>query len=91
MTITMDAAGRLVIPREIRRDAGLVPGAPLDVRFREGVIEIEPQPVAVTLTRRGHLLVAAPARTMPTLTTAVVERTRASLDHRVGRRARPPR
>ncbi len=48
MTVIMDAAGRLVIPREIRREAGLEPGMPLDVRCREGVIEIEPQPLAVT-------------------------------------------
>ena len=86
MTITMDAAGRLVIPSEIRREAGLTPGAPLDVRWREGVIEIEPQPLAVTLTRKGRLLVASPARTVRALTTGTVERTRAALRRRSGRR-----
>ena len=86
MTITMDAAGRLVIPSEIRREAGLAPGMPLDVRCSEGVIEIEPQPLAVTLTRKGRLLVASPSRRVRPLTTGTVERTRAALRRRVGRR-----
>lgn len=82
MTITMDAAGRLVIPREIRREAGLEPGVPLDVRWRDGVIEIEPQPLAVTLTHKGRLLVASPVRPVRALTTHTVERTRADLRRR---------
>lgn len=77
MTTTMDAAGRLVIPREIRREAGLEPGVPLDVRWRDGVIEIEPQPLAVTIARRGRLLVASPMTgPVPRLRSATVERTR---------------
>jgi bifunctional DNA-binding transcriptional regulator/antitoxin component of YhaV-PrlF toxin-antitoxin module len=52
-----DAAGRLVIPAEIKRAAALEPGVPLEVRWRDGVIEIEPQPLAtiVALTGAGHL------------------------------------
>ncbi|OFW07688.1 MAG: hypothetical protein A3H96_02950 [Acidobacteria bacterium RIFCSPLOWO2_02_FULL_67_36] len=76
MTITMDAAGRLVIPSEIRREAALEPGAPLEVRCRDGVIEIEPQPLPVKLQRKGRLLVAAPVRRTPPLRAATVERTR---------------
>ena len=76
MITTMDAAGRLVIPREIRREAGLEPDTPLEVRWRDGVIEIEPQPLSVTLEKRGRLLVAVPRTKMPALTTEVVERTR---------------
>ena len=87
MTITMDSAGRIVIPSEIRREAALEPGAPLDVRWRDGVIEIEPQPLAVTLERKGHLLVASPkdAGVSP-MRTATVERTRRQLTARRGRR-----
>lgn len=76
MTTTMDAAGRLVIPREIRREASLEPGVPLEVRWRDGVIEIEPQPLAVTLERRGRLLVARPRTKVGALRAATVERTR---------------
>jgi AbrB family looped-hinge helix DNA binding protein len=82
MTITMDAAGRIVIPREIRREAGLQPDTPLDVRCRDGVIEIEPQPLPVTLARRGRLLVARPTSQVEPLRTALVERTRRRLNER---------
>jgi bifunctional DNA-binding transcriptional regulator/antitoxin component of YhaV-PrlF toxin-antitoxin module len=76
-------AGRdIVIPSEIRREAGLQPDMPLDVRWRDGVIEIEPQPLPVTLTRRGRLLVATPASTVEPLRTDVVERTRRRINER---------
>lgn len=76
MTITMDHAGRLVIPSEIRREAALEPGTPLEVRWRDGLIEIEPQPLAVTLEKKGRLLVARPATKIPALRATTVERTR---------------
>ena len=76
MLTTMDQAGRLVIPADVRRDAALEPGTPLDVRWRDGVIEIEPQPLAVTLERRGRLLVATAKKKQPRLTGEAVERTR---------------
>ena len=86
MITTMDSAGRLVIPSEIRREAALEPGVPLDVRWRDGVIEIEPQSLAVSLKRKGRLLVASPAGKVPTLRTATVEHTRRDLATRRGRR-----
>ncbi|MGH9331931.1 MAG: AbrB/MazE/SpoVT family DNA-binding domain-containing protein [Vicinamibacterales bacterium] len=86
MTTTMDAAGRLVIPREIRREASLEPGVPLEVRWRDGVIEIEPQPLAVTLERRGRLLVARPRTKVGALRATTVERTRHDLAERRRRR-----
>lgn len=82
MVTTMDAAGRLVIPSEIRREAAIEPGTPLDVRWRDGVIEIEPQPLAVRLERKGRLVVATPTRRVPPLRTAAVERTRRQIARR---------
>jgi AbrB family looped-hinge helix DNA binding protein len=82
MTITMDAAGRIVIPSEIRREAGLQPDTPLEVRWRDGVIEIEPQPLPVTLERRGRLLVARPTGRVEPLRVAAVERTRRRINER---------
>ena len=79
MITTMDAAGRLVIPSEIRREAALEPGTPLDVRWHDGRIEIEPQPLSVKLVREGELLVAKPAAKVPALRTETVERTRRQL------------
>jgi len=86
MIVTIDAAGRLVIPVEIRREAALQPGIPLEIRVREGVIEIEPQPLAVSLKKKGRLLVAAPAAAVPPLRASVVETTRREIATRRGRR-----
>jgi AbrB family looped-hinge helix DNA binding protein len=82
MRTTIDAAGRLVIPKEIRREAALEPGTPLEVRWRDGIIEIEPEPVPVTLAREGHVLVARARPALPTLRSEVVERTRQRLNRR---------
>ena len=86
MTTTMDQAGRLVIPSEIRREAELQPGTPLEVRWRDGVIEIEPQPLAVTLERKGRLLVARADTRVPILRSTMIERTRRTLAAGQGRR-----
>lgn len=40
--ISIDGSGRVVIPKSIREAAGVRPGVPLDVRLRDGRIEIEP-------------------------------------------------
>ena len=85
MITTIDSAGRLVIPKEVRREASLEPGTPLDVRWRDGVIEIEPQPLAVTLVRKGRLLVARPMGRVPTLRASRVDATRRELGRRGSR------
>ncbi len=79
MKTTMDTAGRMVIPRDIRREAGLKPGMPLEVRLREGRIEIAPAPLPVKLVRKGRLLIAVPKKDMDPLTVETVERTRTKL------------
>ena len=86
MKTTIDRAGRLVIPKQVRREAGLKPGMPLDVRWRDGRIEIEPEPLPVKLVRKGRLLVAVPQGGTGPLTAETVERTRSAL-----RRERAPR
>ena len=80
MKATIDAAGRLVIPKEIRRLAGLEAGAELEIRFRDGVVEIEPVAAPVNLVRDGHLLVAAHEGEGPPLTPADVARIRAEIE-----------
>jgi AbrB family looped-hinge helix DNA binding protein len=86
MITTIDAAGRLVIPGPIRREAALEPGLPLDVRWRDGIIEIEPQPLSVALEKRGRLLVARPKIKVRPLGAAAVERTRRDISTGRGRR-----
>ena len=85
MKTTIDAAGRMVIPKEIRQEAGLKPGMSIEVRWRDGRIEIEPAPLPVKLVRKGRLLVAVPQQDVSPLTVETVERTRRTL-----RRERSP-
>lgn len=82
MKTTMDRAGRLVLPKAIRREARIEPGADLEIRVRDGRIEIEPAPLAVKLTRRGILTVAVPTGPVRPLTQEEVAATVASLRRR---------
>ncbi|HUG16936.1 MAG TPA: AbrB/MazE/SpoVT family DNA-binding domain-containing protein [Thermomicrobiales bacterium] len=83
MKTTIDASGRLVIPKEIRRQAGLEPGMSLDVRFCNGRIELEPESTPVRLEREGRFLVIVPEGPVEVLTSDMVEATRqAILDER---------
>lgn len=79
MKATIDAAGRLVIPKELRREAKLLPGTELEIRWRQGLIEIEPLPLSVKLKKRGRFLVAMPDQPIERLTSESVERTRQQL------------
>jgi AbrB family looped-hinge helix DNA binding protein len=79
MKTTIDQAGRLVIPKEIRHESGIKPGMPLEVRWEKGSIAITPAPLTVKLERKGRLLVAVPAKDTARLSTDTVERTRKSL------------
>jgi AbrB family looped-hinge helix DNA binding protein len=84
MRTTIDSAGRLVIPKEIRRLAGLQPGTPLEVRWQDGRIEIEPASAPVKLVRRGRFLVAVSDADMEPLTAEAVEATRRALEQERG-------
>lgn len=79
MKTTMDQAGRLAIPKEIRRAASLRPGAPLEITYRDGRIEIEPAPMTVDLVWENSLLVAVPREAAEPLKAQVVEQTRGSI------------
>jgi len=79
MKTTIDHAGRLVIPKDIRRESGIKPGMPLEVRWEKGAIAIIPAPLEVKLERKGRLLVAVPAKDTPRLSADTVERTRKTL------------
>jgi AbrB family looped-hinge helix DNA binding protein len=76
MTVTIDGAGRLVIPRDIREQAHLEPGVPLEIRFRDGRIEIEPASRRVEIVKHGRLRVAVPTDASGRLTAEAVRTTR---------------
>jgi AbrB family looped-hinge helix DNA binding protein len=79
---TIDASGRLVIPKPIRQQAGFQPGQPLEVTYRDGHVEIEPAPMPVRIERKGRVAVAVPEQPVPTLSGEVVERVRRELRER---------
>ncbi len=85
MKATIDSAGRVVIPREARREAGLVAGVRVEVHVSEGQIILEPETRPVRLVREGRFTVARPleGRNGPKLKAETIERTRARLRKRV--------
>lgn len=56
--ITIDKVGRVVIPKEIREEAGIEPGMPLTITCREGRIEIEPKRRPIRIEKKGRLQIA---------------------------------
>lgn len=77
MRTTIDAAGRIVVPKSLRDVLGLRAGQPLDIRAADGKLEIEPLPTPMRLERRGRLLAAVPEKELPPLTP---EQVRATLE-----------
>ena len=76
MKTTVDRAGRLVIPKEIRDAVGLRPGMTLDARCIDGRITIEPEPLPVRLVECDGLLVMEALAPVEPLTSEMVEGTR---------------
>jgi bifunctional DNA-binding transcriptional regulator/antitoxin component of YhaV-PrlF toxin-antitoxin module len=76
MQATIDAAGRLILPTKILRQAGLRPGMSLEGRWLENRLEIEPAALTITLVRKGHLLVAIAQQEIESLSAETVEQTR---------------
>jgi AbrB family looped-hinge helix DNA binding protein len=70
---SIDAAGRLVIPKPIREAAGLGPGVPLEIRLHDGRVEIEPAAAEVRIEMRGKVAVAVPSEPVPAVTAGEVE------------------
>jgi AbrB family looped-hinge helix DNA binding protein len=58
MKTTIDKAGRVVIPSIIRKKAGLIPGAILEVLTDDIAIHLIPTAPSPKLVRRGKRLVA---------------------------------
>jgi len=71
---TIDSAGRLVLPKTVRDEAGIQPGMTLKITVQEGRIEIEPVPCEVRIVQRGPLYIAVPVEDGPSLTEETVER-----------------
>jgi len=75
MKTTIDAAGRIVVPKPLREALGLKPGQPLELRAGDGRLEIEIVPTPVRLKKRGKGLVAVPDVELPALSAELVRET----------------
>ena len=75
MQSAIDGAGRVVIPKELRERLGLHRGRPVDIRERDGRIEIEAAATAMSLVRRAGGSTAVPKEKLPPLTDEIVRDT----------------
>ena len=75
MTSTIDSAGRVVIPKSVREAARLRPGTRVRFRVESVGVLIEAEPLAVSLERRGTVVVAVPRTPVPALSVDEVAKT----------------
>jgi AbrB family looped-hinge helix DNA binding protein len=68
MKVTIDSAGRIVVPKPLRQALGLEPGQALEIRAGDGRLEIEIAPTPMRLRKRGKGVVAVPETKLPQLT-----------------------
>jgi AbrB family looped-hinge helix DNA binding protein len=75
MRTTIDAAGRIVVPKAIREELSLYGGQELEVVARDGKLEIEVPLTPMRLEERDGVTVAVTDAAMPPLTAELVRET----------------
>jgi AbrB family looped-hinge helix DNA binding protein len=75
MRITIDKAGRIVVPKTLRDVLGMRAGAQLDIEAVDGALEIRAAPTPVHLEERDGVPVAVPEQSLPPLTAEQVRTT----------------
>jgi AbrB family looped-hinge helix DNA binding protein len=75
MRTTIDAAGRVVVPKALRDALGLRPGQLLELEARDGRLEIEVAATPMRLEDRDGVVVAVPLEPLPPLTADQVRET----------------
>ena len=75
MKTTIDAAGRIVVPKALRQALGLKPGQPMEIRAGDGRLEIEIPATPMRLEKRGKGIVAVPQGKLPALSAGEVRET----------------
>jgi AbrB family looped-hinge helix DNA binding protein len=72
MLVSIDKAGRLVIPLALREAVGLAAGGKVEVVESDGRIVISPQAVAKRMVERSGVLVCESVEPLPELTAEAV-------------------
>jgi len=75
MKVALDSTGRIVVPKPLREALGLKPGQELEIRARDGRLEIEFAPTPMRLKGRGKGVIAIPEVELPVLTANQVRET----------------
>lgn len=75
MRATIDAAGRVVVPKALRSQLGLTAGSELELRVVDDRLELSRPALEARLQERGGLLVAVPVDDVAPLTDADVRDT----------------
>jgi AbrB family looped-hinge helix DNA binding protein len=75
MRTTIDRAGRIVVPKQLRDELGFGPGQELELSAIDGKLELELPATEMRLEERDGDLVAVTDRQMPPLTAAQVRQT----------------
>lgn len=75
MKTSIDAAGRIVVPKPLRQALGFRPGVPLEIKASDGRLEIEVAATPMRLRKRGKGMVAVPDAELPELTAEMVRDT----------------
>ena len=68
MKVTLDATGRITVPKTLRETLGLKPGQPLQIRAGDGRLEIEIATTPMRLKKRGKGVIVVPDAELPPLT-----------------------
>jgi AbrB family looped-hinge helix DNA binding protein len=72
MLTTIDAAGRIVVPKSVRDAMGLRGGQQLEISYVDGRIEIEVPARDFAIELRGRIPVAVAEEPLPPLTAETV-------------------
>jgi AbrB family looped-hinge helix DNA binding protein len=75
MVVTIDGAGRIVVPKRLREELGFKPGQRLELSAVDGRLEIEHPATPMRLEKRGGRLVAVTDQPLPPLTSELVRET----------------